>query len=88
LRLGILRVLKKDDWDPVENNGFPVAAVDLLFVLNNAALASFFIASALFILSTNAGTFPVNHSMLSNFDNDGCVSFFVIKPYYPQKNQI
>jgi hypothetical protein len=53
-----------------------------MFVLNSAALASFFISSALFILSTNAGTFPVNQSILSNFDKDGCVSFFVITPCY------
>lgn len=73
--------LKNVDCDPVENKGFPVAAVDLLFVLNNAALASFFNSSCLFILSTSAGIFPAAQSILSNFASDGCESFFVIIPY-------
>lgn len=74
--------LKNEEDDPVEKSGFPVAAVCLLFVLNNAALASFFISSALFIRSTNAGTFPVTQSMDSNCVSDGWESFLVTTPYY------
>lgn len=71
LNVGIFMGLKNVDCVPAENKGLPVAAVDLLFVLNKAALASFFISSALFILSTSAGTFPAAQSILSNCNSDG-----------------
>lgn len=82
---GILKVLKNEDCDPVVNKGVPVAAVDLLFVLNRAARASFFISSARVILSTIEGGLPVSQVMLSNCDNEGCVSFFVMTLYYNHK---
>lgn len=85
---GIFKVLKKEDCDPVVNNGVPVAAVDLLFVLNKAARASFFNSSALVIFSTIEGGLPVNQPILSNFDSIGCVSFFVKTLYYKSKLSI